>query len=63
MNIFTRHEKMFLLVFLGLCVIFFLFPALFSALGEFGYLLLIVTPLGYMLATDKERIARLDHKE
>jgi len=59
MNLFTRREKIFLLAFGVLFVSMILFPALLSAIGEFGYLLLIVVPLGFMLATDKERLARL----
>lgn len=63
MNIFTRREKIFLLVFGLVAVFIFLFPQIVDSAGELIYLIFVVAPLGYLLATDKDRINRIDKKE
>lgn len=58
MNIFTRREKIFLLV-VGLMAVFiFLFPQVVDGAGELLFLIFVVTPLGFLIATDKDRIDR-----
>lgn len=58
MNIFTRREKISILVCLVLLIALFQFPWLLPD-NELIYLLFIVAPLGILLATDRERLARL----
>lgn len=59
MNIFTKREKIFLLIFGLVAILIFLFPQIVNGAGEFVYLLFIVCTLGYLLATDKDRINRI----
>ena len=55
MDIFTRREKIVVGLFLVLLLAFFIFPALLNPDYEILYLLLIVVPLGLLIATDPER--------
>lgn len=57
---FTRREKIVLGIFGAAFVIVtaivILFPDWIGSAAEFVYLLLVVIPIGWLLATDKERI-------
>lgn len=57
---FTYREKIVLGIFGAAFVIVTaivsLFPAWIEGAAEFMYLLLVVIPIGWLLATDKERI-------
>lgn len=55
LNIFTRREKIVVGLFLVLLLAFFIFPALLNPDYEILYLLLIVVPVGLLIATDPER--------
>jgi hypothetical protein len=63
MNIFTRREKIFLLVYGLVGITMVVFPSLHDPDYEIIYLLLIVLPLGILIVTDKERLARLTKKD
>jgi len=55
---FTRREKILLIAGGILLVAFALFPSLLSRDYELFYLVFIVAPLGWLIATDKDRIAK-----
>jgi hypothetical protein len=55
---FTRREKIVLVVWVFLAIAFFVFPALIDPDYEMLYLLFIVVPVGWLIATDKERMER-----
>lgn len=55
-NIFTRREKIVVGLSLVLLLAFFIFPALLNPDYEIIYMLLIVVPVGLLIATDKERL-------
>ena len=55
-NIFTRREKIVVGLFLVLLLAFFIFPALLNPDYEILYMLLIVVPVGLLIATDPERL-------
>lgn len=52
----TRREKIFLTVAVGFLVLIFIFPAIAAPEYEMFYILFIVLPLGWLIATDPERI-------
>lgn len=54
-DIFTRREKIVVGLFLVLLLAFFVFPALLNPDYEILYMLLIVVPVGLLIATDPER--------
>lgn len=54
-DIFTRREKIVIGLFLVLLLAFFIFPALLNPDYEILYMLLIVVPVGLLIATDPER--------
>ena len=55
---FTRREKIVTALFMALLIAVFLFPNLLASEYEIVYLLLVVVPLGWLIATDKERSAK-----
>lgn len=63
---FTRREKTVLgivgAVFVIVTVIVFLFPDWIEGTAEFVYMLLVVVPIGWLLATDPERIKESTRK-
>ena len=61
-NIFTRREKIVVGLFLVLLLAFFIFPALLNPDYEILYLLLIVVPVGLLIATDPERRNAIEDK-
>ena len=61
-NIFTRREKIVVGLFLVLLLAFFVFPALLNPDYEILYLLLIVVPVGLLIATDPERRNAIEDK-
>lgn len=56
LNIFTRREKIVVGLFLVLLLAFFIFPALLNPDYEILYTLLVVVPVGLLIATDLERL-------
>lgn len=58
MDIFTRREKIVLVIALVFLLAFITFPALLNPDYEILYMLLIVVPIGLLIATDKERLKR-----
>jgi hypothetical protein len=56
LNIFTRREKIVVGLFLVLLLAFCIFPALLNPDYEILYMLLIVVPVGLLIATDPERL-------
>lgn len=62
MDIFTRREKIVVGLFLVLLLAFFIFPALLNPDYEILYLLLIVVPVGLLIATDPERRNAIEDK-
>jgi len=63
MSIFTRREKIALLIggLVGITLV--VFPSLLDHDNEIIYLLFVVLPLGILIATDKEYLARLTEKD
>jgi hypothetical protein len=52
----TRREKIVAFVACLVLLVVFLFPAITSEENGFFYIVFVVAPLGYLLATDKERM-------
>ena len=55
MNHFTRREKLFVIIFGILNLLVFIFHEAITDEFEILWLLIIVLPLGYLIATDPER--------
>lgn len=63
MPAFTKREKIVASILLLLGLLIFLFPQMLDPDYEMLYLLFIVVPLGALIATDKERINKINNKE
>jgi hypothetical protein len=63
MNIFTRRELIVIAFVIFFLILMLGYSSLISGINEYVYLIFVVIPLGILLITDKERLARLQQQE
>jgi len=63
MKIFTKRELVVIEVVILLVFLFIVAPSFMANIHEFIYLIFVVLPLGILIMTDKERLARQQENE